>query len=122
MAEGIVNHFHADRFRAFSAGSHPRGVNPLAVRVMAEIGIDISNHRSKNLGEFAGQRFDCVVTLCDQARAACPIVPGGPAPIHAGFEDPSRFTGTEEELLAGFRRVRDAVRSWVETELPARCP
>jgi arsenate reductase len=110
MAEGIVNHFLADRFQAFSAGTEATKVNPLAIRILAEIGIDISGHRSKTLDEFADERFDHVITLCGSANEQCPIFFGGVRRVHIGFDDPSRTTGTEEEILADFRRVRDEIK------------
>ena len=113
MAEGLVNAFYEDRYQAFSAGTEPSAVNPLAVRVMLEIGIDISGHRSKSVDEFLDQDLDYVVTVCDQARESCPFFPGGRNPMHKGFQDPSSATGTEEEKLSVFRRVRDEIRAWI---------
>lgn len=110
MAEGIVNHFLGDRFRAFSAGTEATRVNPLAVQVLAEWGIDISLHRSKILDEFAGERFDHVITLCGSANEQCPLFFGGVQRVHIGFDDPSRSTGSQDEILAEFRRVRDEIR------------
>lgn len=111
MAEGLVNHFLGDRFHAFSAGTEATRVNPLAIRVMAEIGIDISGHHSKTLEEFAGSRFDHVVTLCGSANEQCPLFIGGVQRVHIGFDDPSRLPGTPEEVLPEFRRVRDEIRA-----------
>jgi len=113
MAERIMNHLYADRYRAWSAGTQPSGLNPLAVRAMAEIGMDISGHRSKSIDEFRDTVFDYVVTVCDHAREACPFFPGAHQPIHRGFEDPSSAEGTEEEKMAVFRRVRDEIRRWI---------
>jgi arsenate reductase (thioredoxin) len=114
MAEGIVNHYLGDRLRAFSAGTEATRVNPLAIQVLAELGIDISGHRSKTLDEFAGEKFDYVITLCGSANEQCPIFFGGVRRIHFGFDDPSQVTGTSEELLPEFRRVRDEIRSRLE--------
>jgi arsenate reductase (thioredoxin) len=111
MAEGLVNADLGDRFQAFSAGTEATAVNPMAARVLAEIGVDISHHRSKTLDEFAGESFDYVVTLCGSANEKCPLFFGGVRRIHIGFDDPSRTTGSEEERLADFRRVRDEIRS-----------
>ena len=111
MAEGIVNHFLGDRFEAFSAGTEATSVNPTAVAVMKEIGIDISGHRSKTLEEFAGQQFDCVITLCGSANEQCPLFFGGVQRVHIGFDDPSRLSGSDEEALPEFRRVRDEIRA-----------
>ena len=110
MAEGMVNHFLGDRFQAFSAGTEATRVNPLAIRVLAELGIDISHHYSKTTDEFAGQRFDHVITLCGSANEQCPLFFGGVRRVHIGFDDPSGFAGSDEELLPEFRRVRDEIR------------
>jgi len=114
MAEGIVNHYLGDRFQAFSAGTEATRVNPLAIQVLAELGIDISGHRSKTLDEFAGDKFDYVITLCGSAKEQCPLFFGGVERIHIGFDDPSQVTGTPEEILPQFRRVRDEIRSRLE--------
>jgi len=114
MAEGWARHLRGDRLEAFSAGTDPRGLDPRAVRVMAEEGVDVSGQRSKSLREVMGVPFDFVVTVCDHAREQCPLFPGNAKMIHAGFEDPAAAQGTEEEVLAVFRRVRDALRRFVE--------
>ena len=114
MAEGIVNHYLGDRFQAFSAGTEATRVNPLAIKVLAELGIDISGHRSKTLDEFAGEKFDYVITLCGSANEQCPLFIGGVQRVHIGFDDPSQTTGTPEEILPEFRRVRDEIRSRLE--------
>ncbi|PLX87249.1 MAG: arsenate reductase [Desulfuromonas sp.] len=110
MAEGLVNHDLGDRIAAFSAGSEATQVNPLAAKVMTEIGIDLSDHRSKVLSEFAGQPFDYVITLCGDANEKCPLFFGGVERQHIGFEDPSRLPGSEEDVLPEYRRVRDQIR------------
>jgi arsenate reductase len=110
MAEGIVNHFLGDRFQAFSAGTEKTRVNPLAIKILAEIGIDISNHYSKTLDEFEGQAFDHVISLCGSANEQCPIFFGGVKRVHIGFDDPSRTIGTEDEILGEFQRVRDEIK------------
>lgn len=106
MAEGLVNHYLAGRVQAFSAGVRPTRVNPRAVQVMAELGIDLSGHRAKGLEDLAGERFDLVITVCDQAQQQCPIFPGLTEQLHLSFPDPAQATGSEEEILATFRRVR----------------
>lgn len=111
MAEGIVNHYLGDRFEAFSAGTEATRVNPLAIRILAELGIDITGHRSKTLDEFAGEKFDYVITLCGDANEKCPLFFGGVERVHIGFQDPSKASGTEEEVLAEFRRVRDEIKN-----------
>ena len=109
MAEGIVNHFLGERFQAFSAGTRKTRVNPLAIRALAEIGIDISSHYSKTLDQFEGEKFDHVITLCDSANEECPLHIGGVRRVHMGFGDPSATRGSEEEVMADFRRVRDEI-------------
>lgn len=110
MAEGIVNHYLGDSFQAFSAGTEATRVNPLAIQILAEIGIDISGHRSKTLDEFTEEKFDHVITLCGSANEQCPLFFGGVKRVHIGFDDPSRTEGTQEEILADFRRVRDEIK------------
>jgi arsenate reductase len=114
MAEGFMNALYGDRYSAFSAGTEPSTVNPYAVRVMKEIGIDISDHRSKSVDEFIDQDLDYVVTVCDHAKEVCPFFPGGRKALHKGFQDPASVSGTEDEKLSLFRRVRDEIRDWVE--------
>ncbi len=121
MAEGWARHLKGDVIEAYSAGVEPHGVNPLAVKAMAEVGVDISKQRSKHVNEMAGVPFDFVVTLCDQAQEACPIFPGGGTRVHVGFDDPYTLTqGIEGEAnkLKVYRRVRDEIRDFVES-LPA---
>lgn len=117
MAEGLVNHFLGGQWEAFSAGTEATVVNPRAIRVMAELGIDISSQRSKNLAEFDSQTFDRVITLCGDATEKCPYFVGGVQREHVGFDDPSRATGTEEEIMADFRRVRDEMRQKLTAHL-----
>jgi arsenate reductase len=114
MAEGLLDHLYGDRYETFSAGLKPGSIHPYAIDVMAEIGIDISHHRSKSIEEMFDHYFDVVVTVCDRAKEVCPIYPGGSTLLHQDFEDPSSFDGTTEEVLESFRRVRDQIRSWVE--------
>lgn len=111
MAEGLVNHFLGNRFEAFSAGTEATRVNLLAIRVMAELGIDITGHSSKTMDEFAGQSFDYVITLCGDAFEKCPLFFGGVKREHIGFDDPSRLPGSEDEVLPEYRRVRDEIRT-----------
>ena len=114
MAEGLVNAFYGDRLEAHSAGTEPSEVNPLTIRVMAEIGIDISGHHSKGVEDFLDQDFEYVVTVCDHANETCPFFPGGKERIHRGFQDPAAVEGNEDEKLAVFRRVRDEIHNWVK--------
>jgi len=111
MAEGFLRDMAGDRFEVFSAGIKPTQVNPLAIKVMAEAGIDISKHRSKSAMEFIGQKFDFVVTVCDNAKQTCPIFPGKYEKIHWDLEDPAEAQGTEEERLVFFRRIRDEIKN-----------
>lgn len=105
MAEALVRTKGGPAFDVHSAGTDPRGVNPLTLRVLAEAGIDASWARSKSVTEYLGQRFDYVVTVCDEARQVCPVFPGVHESLHWGYEDPAEAEGTEEERLAVFRRV-----------------
>lgn len=115
MGEGWLRHLGGERFEALSAGAKPAGyVHPLAVKVMAEAGVDISRQRSKSIEEFAGQTLEVLVTVCDHARESCPVFPGAKRMIHRTFDDPAHAPGSEAERLAVFRRVRDEIRGWVE--------
>jgi arsenate reductase len=106
MAEGLLRHDAGDRFDVESAGTKPGSVRPEAIAAMREVGIDISGHRSKHVDEFAGQEFDYVITVCDNAREACPVFLGKAEKLHHDFEDPAAFAGSEKDRLALFRRVR----------------
>lgn len=118
MAEGWTRHLRGETIDATSAGTRPQGLNPRAVRVMAEAGVDLSEHRSKTVDEIDGPPFDWVVTVCDHARESCPILPGATRVVHVGFDDPpelAKGAGSEEEVLDHYRRVRDEIRAFVET-------
>ncbi|MEP7271095.1 MAG: arsenate reductase ArsC [Acidobacteriota bacterium] len=115
MAEGVLRHDGGDAFEVVSAGVDPSSVRPEAVKVMREIGIDISTHRSKSVDEFVGQHFDYIITVCDNAKEVCPIFPGNARHIHRSFDDPPhQDAGSDEERLSIFRRVRDEMRDWVK--------
>lgn len=114
MAEGLVNTFYADRLEAVSGGTEATRVHPAAIRVMAEIGIDISPQRSKSVDEFIDQSFDFIVTVCDNARQSCPFFPGGKEYLHHTFQDPAACQVGDEEVMACFRRSRDEIRRWIE--------
>jgi arsenate reductase len=118
MAEGLLRHDAGGRFDVFSAGTKPSHVRPEAIQVMRELGIDISGHRSKSVDEFQGQQFDCVLTVCDNAKEVCPIFPGKTVAIHHNFEDPAALPGSEEERLVLFRRVRDQLREYLKSFPP----
>lgn len=113
MGEGLLRHDAGDRFEVSSAGTQPSQVRPEAIKVMREIGIDISNQRSKSVDEFAEEEFDYVLTVCDHARESCPIYPGHGHRLHHAFPDPAAIDGSEEERLHAFRKVRDEIRSYL---------
>ena len=119
MAEGLLRHLAGDRFDAFSAGTEATEVRPLAIKAMREIGIDISHQHSKTLEGYLDEPFDMVITVCDSAAEACPIFPGAVQRRHWSFEDPSKATGSEAEQLVVYRRIRDEIRSRIESELLA---
>ena len=120
MAEGWTRRLRGAVIEPYSAGIETRGLNPVAVKVMAEAGVDISGHRSKHVDDLRGIAFDYVVTVCDHANKSCPVFPGNVKRIHVGFDDPPGLAAdaaTEEEALAHYRRVRDEIRAFVE-QLP----
>ncbi|MDN7024046.1 arsenate reductase ArsC [Methanoculleus sp. FWC-SCC1] len=112
MAEGYVNARYGDRYQAFSAGTEPGTLNPYAVRAMAEIGIDISGHRVKDLAKFDEQEMDVLVAVCE--GGLCPFFPWAKEEKHQEFPDSSTLTGTDEEIMAGVRRIRDAITGWID--------
>ncbi len=114
MAEGYLRARYGDRYEAYSAGTQPTPLSPRAIRVMQEIGIDISGQHSKSLEEFFDAEIDTAVTICDEATAACPFCPGAKEVVHQAFADPEQLTGTEEAILAGYRRVRDEIVRWID--------
>ncbi len=113
MAEGLLRHLSGPGDQVFSAGTRPGSVRSEAIAVMAELGIDISGHRSKSVDEFAGQPFDYVITVCDNARDTCPVFPADTARLHWSLEDPAAVEGDEQQRLAAFRRIRDQLRERV---------
>jgi arsenate reductase len=115
MAEGLLRAKYGDRYEVFSAGTRQSKVSTRAIVVMQEIGIDIAHHRSKTLAEYEGVPFDLAVTLCDKAHAICSIVPGAKKTIHKGFDDPHLTPGAEDEVLDGYRKVRDEISAWIDT-------
>ena len=111
MAEGILRHAAGDLFEVFSAGSKPAGyVHPKAIAALAELGIDIAHHTSKHMNEFLTRDIHTVITVCGNADQACPMFPGQVNRYHWGFNDPAHATGTEEEIMSEFRRVRDEIK------------
>ena len=119
MAEGFLNRLGAGRFEARSAGTAPGTLHPLAVQVMAEEGIDISGQHAKSIDAFLQERFDYVITVCDDANETCPVFPNARHRLHWSFPDPSRAQGTREKRLAVFRAIRDAISARVEEFLTA---
>ncbi len=115
MAEGLLRDIAGDRFEVESAGTIASFVRPQAIAAMAEIGIDISGHRSKCLDEFLNTEFDYVITVCDNANETCPVFPGAAKRIHWSFDDPAEATGSEDQVAAVFRRVRDEIARRLRT-------
>lgn len=118
MAEGWTRHLKGDQIDVYSAGIEKHGLNQLAVKVMAEAGVDISGHQSKHVDEVMDVGFDYVVTVCGHAQENCPVFPGKARVVHQGFDDPPKLAAdaeTEEEALSHYRRVRDEIRAYVET-------
>jgi arsenate reductase len=113
MAEGLLRHDAGERFDVESAGTKPGIVRPEAIAAMKELGIDISGHRSKHVGEFEGQQFDYVITVCDNAKESCPVFFGAATRLHHSFDDPAAPNGSEEERLTLFRRVRGELRAYL---------
>jgi arsenate reductase len=118
MAEGLLRHDAGDRFEVESAGTKPSRVRPEAIAVMKEVGVDLSGHRSKSVDEFREQKFDYVLTVCDNAKESCPIYPGHANRVHHSFEDPAAVEGSEEGRLAAFRAVRDQIRDYFRSFPP----
>lgn len=122
MAEGLLRARYGDRFRSLSAGTAPGGVNPFAIEVMRELGIDLSSHTSDHVDAFTDEDLDIVVTVCDSAREACPYIPARKANLHHSFPDPSAATGSDDDKRAAFRSVRDQIAVWMEETFGAADP
>lgn len=116
MAEGLLQHICGDAYVVHSAGTHPSSVRPEAIKALDEIGIDISQNRSKSVDEFAGQEIDYVLTVCDNAKENCPYFPARTRLVHHAFDDPAVVEGDEETRLAAFRRVRDEISDYLRSE------
>ncbi|QJW46831.1 arsenate reductase ArsC [bacterium BFN5] len=114
IAEGLLRSMYGDKYEVFSAGTEVTKVNPFVAKSMAQIGIDLSSHRSKSIEEFKNQYIDIVVTVCDHAKEACPFFAGAKEVIHQSFSDPSKYTGTEPEILKQVAVVRDQIQAWIE--------
>jgi arsenate reductase len=117
LAEGYIRHFHGDVATVYSAGIETHGVNPRAIAVMAEDGIDISIHNSNHVDEYVNIAFDLVLTVCDHASEQCPVFPGAVKRVHHNFPDPAKATGTEEEIKFAFRAVRDEIKAYCKSLL-----
>ncbi len=117
MAEGLLRRLGGDRFEVASAGTEATRVRPLAIRAMAELGIDISDHESKTLDRYLDLPFDLVVTVCDEANETCPVFPGATLRLHWSVPDPSKATGSEAQQLAAYRSARDEIRRRLEAEI-----
>ncbi len=115
MAEGFLNHLYGEYYEAYSAGTTPSKVNPYAIKVMEEVGIDISTHYSKRLDDFINKPFDYVITVCDKAKQTCPYFPGGKSLLHKSFEDPAQAKGIEADIISVFRKVRDEIKDWIKS-------
>jgi arsenate reductase len=113
MAEGYLRHFGGPRLEVFSAGLEAHGLHPLAVQVMREDGVDISNHTSDTIEKYLDMEFDYVITVCDNARERCPLFPARVCRLHQGFSDPAQVSGSDKEVLAAFRQVRDDIKEFV---------
>ena len=114
IGEGLLRHNASDKFDVFSAGLKPSTVNPIAIKVMNELGIDISKHTSDDVNKYIVEEFDYIITVCDNAKESCPVLPGNGKRIHWSFKDPADVVGSEEEVLAEFRKVRDKIKSTLE--------
>ena len=122
LAEGYLRYFAGDKAEIYSAGVETHGVNPRAVATMLEDGIDISKHSSNHIDEYKDIDFDYVITVCDNARERCPYFPGKAQKFHHNFPDPAKAAGTEEEIMAQFRAVRDEIKAWSEKFAQEKLP
>ena len=113
IAEALLKQMTFNRVDAISAGTDPVSVNPYTIRTLKEVGVDISNNRSKSVNEFYNQEFDFVITVCDDAHEKCPVFPGSHTKIHKSFEDPARIKGNDKTKLEAFRKVRDQIKDWL---------
>jgi arsenate reductase len=122
MAEGMLRHYHGDRFNVQSAGTNPSKINPYAIRAMQELGIDISRQHSKSVIDFKDKSYDFVVTVCDNAKETCPLFLGDVKRIHWSFVDPADANGDDEAVMAIFRKVRDQIRAEIDKEFGKNGP
>lgn len=119
MAEGLLRDCYGDRYEVHSAGTNPGGVNPFAVDVMDEIGVDLSGHTSDHVDTYTDRPLDIVVTVCDDAAESCPYIPAEKQNLHRGFDDPSAVTGTDDEKRVAFRRIREELAEWIDATFGA---
>lgn len=113
MAEGLMHHFRGDEFEVFSAGVEPKGIHPVAVQVMREIGIDIADQQSKHIDDLPSREFDYIIMLCDHAAQNCPLFPGKGIRLHQGFFDPAAVQGSELDVIEAFRKVREELKQFI---------
>lgn len=116
MAEGFAKKMLSDKVKVYSAGIDPKGIHPLAIKVMHEVGIDISGQKSESLADIPIDEIDLVITLCGDAAERCPVFPGEVKRVHWALEDPAKVTGTEQEVVAAFRAIRDKIKNYIESE------
>lgn len=114
IAEGLLRAMYGNKYETYSAGTEVTRVNPYVIKSMAEVGIDLGSHSSKHLNQFLREYFDYVVTVCDNAKEACPYFSNAKQRIHKSFPDPSKFTGSEEEILVGVAKVREEIKIWLQ--------
>lgn len=122
MAEALLEYLYSDHYQAYSAGSDPKPINPMTIKLMEELDIDMSTRRSKSLKKFEGIEFDLVVSLCGEEDELCPVFLTGKRFMHHGFSDPQSYAGTAEEKLEIFRKIRDEIREWILTEFEGTDP
>ena len=120
LAEALLNHFYGEQYQGFSAGSTPRGVHSLTLKVLEELGINTKALRSKSIEEFIGKKINVVVTVCDNAKESCPVLPGADKYLHRNFQDPSAIHGTNLQKLAAFRSARDEIKRWLDVTFVAK--
>jgi arsenate reductase len=119
IGQALLNQMAGDAFEVYSAGTHPKGINPYTVRVLTPLGIDLADERSKSVSEYEGEAFDYVITVCDQAAEECPVFPGAPERIHWSFVDPAAAEGTDQEKLRAFDRTVREMQTRLRTFIPA---
>ena len=114
LAEALLRQLHGEKYEVYSAGIIPTKVDPYVIKALTEQGIDVSKLHSKHVNEYFNMSFDCVITLCDNVKETCPFIPGAKNYLHKGFEDPSKFTGTEDEMIEKVRKLRNEIQAWLK--------